>query len=780
MFLFVFLFGAVYAASQEQCQGVSDILFVVDASGSISYTEWRTFLDFVYAIVSNTTNVADNGIRFGFVQFGGVLPGIATALFNFTANVSYIKERLDSVRTTGKIGGSTPYLAAFNMANQTFLQNSRSGVQKFILFFSDGAPSDETNITKIQIISQKFFSQGIVMSGVLMAGTGSTEAYTIRDGVSAQQCLYNYVPSITAAALKPIIDFVKIVTCVDLYSIVPSYGCYRNASTVTFKGAGFLNRVVHPPSCTGFGVPCVDTCSIPVYCRVLSSSGSSTSVATVSDLNTLSCPIPSWLPLRDTIPAYVAQVSIDKGITWTTSAPPFLVMNCSSTDYNIAPLTTQCRGVSDIVLVLDSSFSINDSSWSALRAFVANLTGSIYIDPAFTKVSMVQFTTDCDAPGQNSYTMFNLSGTRRDIIMTSRTLARCGRGQTPMHAGLKAAYNQLIDNGRTDASKFIVVVTDGSTDSCFGRISNPSDCFSTKNVTNDAICPIIYNQLHPWCADTAKQNLTCYSARIGTPCCSCDLGWVERIRAAGISLYTVGVGSGDADYMKTYLSTFPSYAAYVDSYENLPSIVGNILSTTCIVLVSLELSTFCGENGVKTNAYGSGFVGGETYYRVVKKDGFVVVDRDPLPVFDTWSGEVNLPARMMSDGTYSLYVTVGSSGVWTAPLEFSYSAKCQASIEVPKIWPYPYIGLLIMLIILLGLALALLFSMILIGMKKKPQKVQKIELKVEEVAEPEALPEPIPEPEPVPESVQAPADTKRSQYFFSGRVVTGLLLLGCY
>lgn len=452
--LLLFLLGVGYSASQERCQGVSDIFFVVDASGSISYTEWRIFLDFVWTIITNTTNVADNGNRFGLGQFGN---GVASLLFNFTANSTYIKERLDSVRYTGKLGGGTPYLAGFDMANQTFLRTGRDGVQKFILFFSDGAPTDETNITKIQIISQKFFSRGIVMSAVLMAGAGSTDALTMRDGVAAQQCLYNYATAITADALKPIIDFVKTVTCVDLYSISPAYSCFRNSSTATFRGAGFLNRITHPLSCTVFGVPCVDVCSIPIYCKI----GSSIAVANVSDLNTLSCPVPSWLPLRDVIPAYTAQVSIDKGMTWSTSAPPFLVMNCTNPDYNIVPLSTQCRGVSDIVLVLDSSFSINDSSWDALRAFVSNLTGSIYIDPAFTKMSMVQFTTDCGATGLNAYTMFNLSGTRRDIILASYTLARCGRGQTPMHAGLKLAYQQLISNGRLEATKFIVVVTDG-------------------------------------------------------------------------------------------------------------------------------------------------------------------------------------------------------------------------------------------------------------------------------------------------------------------------------
>lgn len=313
----------------------------------------------------------------------------------------------------------------------------------------------------------------------------------------------------------------------------------------------------------------------------------------------------------------------------------------------------------------------------------------------------------------------------------------------------------------------------GSTDSCFGRISNPSDCFSTKNATNDVVCPFFYTQTYPWCADQTKQNQTCYSARIGNPCCSCDLGWIEQIKSAGISIYTVGVGNGDTDYMKTHLATYPSYAAYVDSYENLPSIVGNILSSTCITLNGLQLHSFCG-SGVKTSVYGSGFVGGETYYRVTsKKDGTIVIARELLNIIDTWDAELSITTSL-SDGTYLFSVTVGSSGVWTSPLEFLYDTKCQTLTETSKIWPFTYVGLLILLLALLCLAISLLASLILVGMKKKPRQTQRIELKAEEIAAPDDVPEPLPDVEISPEPMEAATVANRSQYFLGGKVITGL------
>lgn len=740
--MLILLLFIVIARLQETCMGKSDVLLMVDGSGSIACSQWCIFMDFCASLANS---LKSTNVRLALTQFSGSSLGEIRREFDFTNNYTYIAAAIQYLKrgdcaTTcpGEIGDYTPFGYAMDSANATF-RNARPDVQKFMFFFSDGDPYPsgaycQDNTCLRSRILGLFNDYGVITSAIRIGSSGSESR--MKTVMSYIPCFYFYVPGFSAQYLNPLVSSIKSITCLDAFAITPSYGC-TNATSVKILGAGFPMTVSHDPvSCTN----CVDQCNLMTLCRV----GTLIRVATLHNSTSLTCPITLATP-----GTYIGQVSIDMGKSWTVSVPQYESVNCANPP--IPPIPNSCKSMSDIVFVLDSSLSITDADWSQLRTFVYNLTSLIYVDNDYAHIGVVEFTKNCG--GKLAQSVFSLSGNRNDVILRTRNLNRCGRDSTPLDSGLKEAYSQLANFGR-NSFKFVVLVTDGVSDSCLGLSS--ADC-------ENSVCQTAMNST---CKNGTLQNPGCYAGKI-PPCCQCDLSLVATLKNAGVQLFTVSVGRlSDSSYLKNYIATYPEYAASVNSYAELQSVTDLIISSTCIWLYDLSSSFLCGTQDNTITITGSGFVQ-SAVINVKISNGIEIIKATAYISNEKLSFVIG---ALPLDGTWTVSVSIG--GVWSNPLFISYKAKCDEVKTLPKISPFLALGVLIILLILLALAVCVLLSLLLMSVKKKPAKTTKIELKVEEIQEMEPMPEPIPEPEPEPEPMQGKAEIKRSMYFIGGKAMS--------
>lgn len=736
--IFLFLILQIYA--QEACIGKSDILLTVDGSGSVSCTSWCVFMDFCQNVI-NTLNMQTT--RIAMTQFRGVNYADLREEFGFTSDRSAMTAIITNLKrgdckTTcpGRLGGNTPFGHAIDMANNTFVQYARKDVPKFHFLFSDGDPYPTTGYCQTAgclrpKIQQMFTDMGVFTSGVRI---GTTTSDLMINTISTFPCLYFYVKSFQAVYLTPLISAIKTMTCLDLYSFEPSYGCN---SKINVNGAGFLNQIQHDVSCTG----CIDTCDIAMLCKIDGVEYN----ASIADSQHLTC---NNTKLEEK--THMVSVSLDMGRTWTREDRYEETCAGESED----PPLKKCMAVADVVFVVDSSFSINDDEWSQLRDFIYNTTLELYIADGYSRVGLIEFTMK---DGVGAEVVFNLTSNRTEVLKTVRNLGRFGRDSTPLHSGLARAYDMFNDFPRANAYKYALVVTDGATDSCTGLGSVDLESFA-----NEQTCKFLYNAC-------SSMDIYCYKSIEW--CCLNDQWWRNKLHQKNVGIYTVSIGEGDATYLRDSIASYPEYSAVAESFESLQNVIENIASSTCISIIAISSTDICGANK-NVIVYGSGFVASAVIYvRLVYPDGERRADM--IATFlTTGSINVTLPRDMVS-GTYDVSLSVGGVA-WTSSKKLQYTLVCPGGEqqELPNLLPLMFGGLLVLLCLMLAGALLVLASLLLCSIKRKPMKAVKIELKVEEVLAPEPMPEPLPEPEPMPEPVGQVPSVKRSMYFIGGKAMS--------
>ena len=784
---FVFLVLISFALCQsEQCFGKSDVLFVVDGSGSITCQSWCAFMDFCISIANSLSNVNADGVRMAMIQFSGQNYASAKIEFDFNgdrnsivANFTYLRRGNCNNNCPGRIGDWTPFGYAMARAYSMFNTTARKSVQKFMFFFSDGDPAQNTPTGDGTFGSNNYcqtaaclrpkvvqlYTDFGVLSSAIKIGAGGTESM-MKNTMSYMQCLYFSVPGYQAVYLNPLVTTIQKLTCLDVFSIVPSYGCAANQQ-ILMQGTGFLKNVSHHSTCTN----CIDTCSgFNMNCRV----GNAVYTGTVLDGNTMLCPA----KFNSTVPfgsKFKIDASLDNGRSWTDSVVSYEIVDClNGTE---PPQTSACLGVSDIIFVLDSSLSIDDLEWSQLRTFVYNLTLKLYLSPENVKVSIIEFTTDCNGLGKYSTTVFNLTGDRNTILRSARNLGRCGRAATPLHSGLKAAYNQIMTNSRSDAYKFVIVVTDGVSDSCrgFPVTGENVDCeLPDAGGSSETYCSLFYN-------GCKSNNTYCYWDLMSS-CCACDKVWKDKIQDQGAFIYGVSVGSLaagdelDEKYVRERIATLPEYYANAASFASLGNLMDSIVFSTCIDIYSLSISSICYGKDISIRISGSGFTKSNRILARVSSSDHLFSRTFNVEFVDSWTVGLKVAFATNKDlltysGIYYIAISVGGN-FWTREQSLSYETKNCISTVVVNTIPFLGIGLLVLLLIMLCLGLCILMSLILFGIKRKPAKSTKIELKVEQMAEPEPLPVPTEEPEPIPEPMLSAPSVKRSMYFVGGKAMS--------
>ena len=190
------------------------------------------------------------------------------------------------------------------------------------------------------------------------------------------------------------------------------------------------------------------------------------------------------------------------------------------------PPTPKCEGKIDLVLLLDSSCSIDAPSWKQEAAFVSKLTGALDINATGVHVGIIEFAqnvTDNLSPSGDSNAVKNAIA-----HLSPASSMGC---ETMTGVGLQHAHHMLTAHGRPKpASQVVLMITDG--------VPQPS---SQQQVATTA---------------------------------------ANAIKKGGITIVGVGVGSVKPAEIKALCSS-PSDYFPVASWSDIDAVLNKIISATC-------------------------------------------------------------------------------------------------------------------------------------------------------------------------------------------------------
>ncbi|XP_071152223.1 polycystin-1-like protein 2 [Mytilus edulis] len=120
----------------KACIQQSEVIFVLDASGSVTAPSFGEMKDFVVALVQ-LMQIGPEQVRIGLLVFS-TTPSVIFHLNEFTDSATIITNILGANYT----GGSTYTGAAFREVRTAMLPLARPGVQRLVIYLADGASSD--------------------------------------------------------------------------------------------------------------------------------------------------------------------------------------------------------------------------------------------------------------------------------------------------------------------------------------------------------------------------------------------------------------------------------------------------------------------------------------------------------------------------------------------------------------------------------------------------------------------------------------------------------------
>ncbi|XP_059800900.1 collagen alpha-6(VI) chain-like [Hypanus sabinus] len=127
--------------SQEACSkmGKSDIIFLIDGSGSISPTDFQKMKEFMHSFVNRTT-ISPENVHMGLIQYAADY----RLEFNLVRYSSQddIRKAITAVR---QIGGGTMTGSALSFTEEYFAQSKggRPGIPQYLIVITDGEAQDE-------------------------------------------------------------------------------------------------------------------------------------------------------------------------------------------------------------------------------------------------------------------------------------------------------------------------------------------------------------------------------------------------------------------------------------------------------------------------------------------------------------------------------------------------------------------------------------------------------------------------------------------------------------
>lgn len=122
------------------CKGVpSDLIFLIDSSGSIVPEEYQKMKDFMKSVI-NKSNIGQNEVHVGVMQFS------ASQQLEFRLNQYYTKDELfGAIDNMQQIGGGTNTGAAITDVSEYFTESrgGRPSLRQRLVVITDGEAQDQ-------------------------------------------------------------------------------------------------------------------------------------------------------------------------------------------------------------------------------------------------------------------------------------------------------------------------------------------------------------------------------------------------------------------------------------------------------------------------------------------------------------------------------------------------------------------------------------------------------------------------------------------------------------
>ncbi len=200
--------------------------------------------------------------------------------------------------------------------------------------------------------------------------------------------------------------------------------------------------------------------------------------------------------------------------------------------------------VFDMVVVMDGSGSISSSDFQLQKDFVGELVQEFTISNTFARISVVQFSSE-----GSGVVEIGLSGDETAILNTVAGIVQID-GSTDIQEGLALGQGEIVANGRVGVPKVIALLTDGE-----------------HNEGGDPVAE------------------------------------ADSIKAAGTSIFAIGVGSGINQQQLEDIASDPSstYVSIVQDFDDLQALVASLAQTICQVTGQLSLDPVTAVNPIFTS-----------------------------------------------------------------------------------------------------------------------------------------------------------------------------------
>uniref|UniRef100_A0A667Z011 VWFA domain-containing protein n=1 Tax=Myripristis murdjan TaxID=586833 RepID=A0A667Z011_9TELE len=157
--------------SQDACKDVpSDLLFLIDSSGSINPGDYQKMKDFMKSVVSKS-NVRQNDVHIGIMQFSTV------QMLQFPLNRYYDKDDMwKAIDAMRQIGGGTHTGAAITAVSQYFsaTQGGREDLKQRLIVITDGEATDE-----VKSPAEALRAKGVVIYAIGVVNANTTQLLEI-------------------------------------------------------------------------------------------------------------------------------------------------------------------------------------------------------------------------------------------------------------------------------------------------------------------------------------------------------------------------------------------------------------------------------------------------------------------------------------------------------------------------------------------------------------------------------------------------------------------------
>ncbi|XP_052223522.1 collagen alpha-1(XII) chain-like isoform X3 [Dreissena polymorpha] len=471
--------GAATTAAPADCgSSPSDIVFLLDSSGSVGDGNFMKQLDFVSQF-AQTFDIGPRHVQIGVVTFAD------TPHNEFNLNTYTDKNALVAAikHITYNSGGTATDLALDYVKANSFTKpaGDRDNVANILIVMTDGQSNNSTETAKSAAALHAGLNAKVFVIGI-GAGVSTTEL-----GVIASDNQHVFSVSSFNALTSLQAELKKTACTVD--GGWTSFGSYSPCTKTCGGGTQFHERsCINPPPANG-GAQCVGQ------------------ARENKDCNTQACP---------TIPPATTTTA-----PTTTPIPTTLASDCGSSP-------------SDIVFLLDSSGSVGDDNFMKQLDFVSQFAQTFDIGPRNVQIGVVTF---ADTP----HNEFNLNTyTDKNALVAAIKHITYISGDTYTHFALDYVKTNSFTKpagDRNNVTNILIVMTDGRSNAPAETVKSAAALHAGLNakvfvigigsgVSTSELEVIASDNQHVFSV-SSFDALTSLQAELKKTACTVDGGWTS-------------------------------------------------------------------------------------------------------------------------------------------------------------------------------------------------------------------------------------------------------------